>query len=54
MRAMLKRIDKRVWTYQELRAVTKLFDTDLTTREKHKLVRATPQEDYGPVQPYAG
>jgi hypothetical protein len=38
MRALLQRFDKKVWAYQELRRVTKLFDTDLTRAEKHKLV----------------
>jgi len=38
MRAMLKKFDKKVWSYQELRAVTKLFGSDLKREEKQKLV----------------
>lgn len=33
-RAMIEKMGKKVWSYQELRAVTKLFDSDLTKREK--------------------
>lgn len=39
MRALLERFNKKVWTYQELRRVTKLFDSDLRREEKHKLVK---------------
>lgn len=38
MRALLQRFNKKVWTYQELRAVTKLFDSDLTREEKRRMV----------------
>jgi len=38
MRAMLQKFDKKVWNYQELRAVTKLFDADLKKEEKERMV----------------
>jgi len=38
MRALLGRMNKKVWTYQELRRVTKLFNTDLGRDEKHRMV----------------
>ena len=38
MRAVLQKFDKKVWSYQELRAVTKLFDADLKREEKQRLV----------------
>ena len=43
-------MDKRVWAYQELRAVPKLFDADLTRKEVHDLVGVLPQKDEGSVQ----
>ena len=45
MRAMVERMDKRVWTYHELRAVTKLFDSDLDINEKRELVKKKIQVD---------
>jgi len=50
MRAMLQKFDKKVWSYQELRAGTKLFDTDLTGREKREMVGVTPIGDKSPMQ----
>ena len=50
MRIILKMMNKRVWNYQELRAVTRLFDSDLTGREKRELVGVTSASDQGPVQ----
>lgn len=44
-REMLKHINKRVWDYRELRAVTKLFDTDLSRKEKHQLAGFTNQTE---------
>jgi len=38
MRAMLQKFDKKVWSYQELRAVTKLFDSDLKKEGKRRFV----------------
>jgi len=38
MRAMLQKFDKKVWSYQELKAVTKLFGSDLKREEKRMLV----------------
>jgi len=38
MRAVLQKFDKKVWSYQELRAVTKLFDSDLRREEKLRFV----------------
>jgi len=34
MRAMLQKFDKKVWSYQELKSVTRLFDSDLDREEK--------------------
>lgn len=45
MRAMVEKMDKRIWTYQELRAVTKLFDSDLDDKEKRGLVKKEAQVD---------
>ncbi len=38
MRAMLQKFDKKVWSYQELKSVTKLFDSDLNRKEKKKFI----------------
>ena len=38
MRAMLQKFDKKVWSYYEVKQVTKLFDADLKREEKQKLV----------------
>lgn len=37
MRAMLQKFDKKVWSYQELRAVMRLFGAELKGEEKRKL-----------------
>lgn len=38
MRALLQRINKKLWTYQELRRITRLFDSDLSREEKQKII----------------
>ncbi|MGC9308638.1 MAG: hypothetical protein ACP5FL_07675 [Thermoplasmatota archaeon] len=40
----MKNIDKKVWSYHELQAITKLFDTDLPREEKHRLAGITEQK----------
>ena len=44
MRAVLQKFDKKVWSYQELRAVTKLFDADLKREEKIKAKNIRTQQ----------
>ena len=50
MREMLKHTNKKVWSYKELSSITKLFNSDLTGREKRALVGVAPACDKGPVQ----
>ena len=38
MRALLEKMGRRVWSYQKLRRITRLFDADLNKEEKLELV----------------
>lgn len=38
VRAFIQRLGKKVWSYQKLKRITKLFDADLTKEEKLKLM----------------
>lgn len=38
MKALLGKIKKKVWSYQELKRVTKLFNADLTRQEKQRYI----------------
>lgn len=38
VRAFIQRLGKKVWSYQKLRRITRLFDTDLSKEEKLELM----------------
>lgn len=38
MKASLERLKKKVWSYQELARIRKLFDVELSKKEKLELV----------------
>lgn len=47
MRALLSRMNKKVWSYQELRRVTKLFDSDLSREGKERMVGKEKKKEKG-------
>ncbi len=44
MRALIEKTCKKVWSYQELRKVTKLFDGDLSKEEKIEIASGRTTE----------